>query len=181
MAHCERVPIHFLPIEFLFSRSSRLYRIRLNEAEALRVAGISVYDDVARFYQANLAEKVAQFLCCGFVRKITNKQFGRHNNYPLLGSVTVRLKASPHGILNLFLVRVTNNPKLNRVIYSIELVSQLLKHWKLILVKLPQLLPDSGRKGTLDFHPPELFIRLVFHSSFPETAPSYTSPGEVSV
>jgi len=57
-------------------------------------------------------------------------------------------------ILNVSPSGATNNPELNRVIYSIQLVSQLLERSKLILVKPPQPLPDSGRKWTLDFQPP---------------------------
>jgi hypothetical protein len=63
------------------------------------------------------------------------------------------------------LVRVTNDPKLNRGIYSIQFVCQLLIRHELIFVKIPQRPPVSGRKWIIGFQPPPFFTRLLFHNS----------------
>jgi|GEM_PF-6320004 len=62
-------------------------------------------------------------------------------------------------------VRVTNNPKSNRGIYSIQLISQFLIRHELIFVKIPQRTPVSGRKWIIGFQPPPFPTRLLFHSS----------------
>jgi hypothetical protein len=55
----------------------------------------------------------------------------------------------------------TNNTKLNRGIYSIQFVFQLLRRRELIFVNLKQRPPLSGRKRIVDFEAP---LRLLFHS-----------------
>jgi len=62
-------------------------------------------------------------------------------------------------------VRVTNNPKLNRGIYSIQFLCQFLIRHELIFVKIPQRPPICGRKWIIGFQPPPLPTRLLFHNS----------------
>ena len=58
----------------------------------------------------------------------------------------------------------TNNPKLNRGIYSIQLVSQRLVCRKLIFIKRPQRLPIGPCLRVVYFQAPAILARRFFHT-----------------
>jgi hypothetical protein len=59
---------------------------------------------------------------------------------------------------------VRNNPKLNRGIYSIQLISKLLIFRQLTFIKCPQKPPVRCSLRVIYFKPPPLFRRRFFHT-----------------
>src|SRR5437762_535504 len=75
LIHLESLPVEVVPVEFFFGGVRGFYRIHFDESKALRAAGLSVFDHLARFHSTRMTEKLADFLTGRVRREITNKQF----------------------------------------------------------------------------------------------------------